>query len=158
MYRLIYSITTLLIGYISIYIFDAIIFDITDHQYSFDPVINTMRYDGRISAYMFFSLFVLFSQFFLNKIIKTIKWSIIASILFIISLEEAFFEIAYGLRAEFGPISTNIRFELVLGFKETLVLLSVAIMLYFLLLRFMKNKKLIKTEDEKGLISKRKDS
>jgi len=143
MYRLVYSITTLLIGYITIYVFDAIVFDISN-----DPVINTMHYDGKINSYIIFGVFVLLSQFFLKKIIKLIKWKIITSILFVISLEEAFFEIAYSLRAEFGTTWTNmeVRFTLVFGFKETFLLIFVAVTLYILLLWFIKNNKIHKAQ------------
>jgi len=139
-HRVIYVITALLIGYTSIYVFNVIICDILNYNPSLDPVINRMYNDGKINAYIIFGVFVLFSQFFLYKIIKTIKWRIITSILFIISLEEAFFEIAYGLRVLFGPTDIDIRFVLILYHKQTIILLSVSIIIYYFLLRFLGKK------------------
>lgn len=133
--RFIYILVTLLIGYGSIYVYDALSFHILDHRSSLDPVIEAMREMGKMNAYLIMGAFVLLSQIFLTKIIQTRKWEIIATLMFFIGLEEAFFEIAFGMRAEFGTTWTNIdiRFEL-LYHVETFIILFTATLLYYCLI------------------------
>ncbi len=91
-----------------------------------------------------FLIFLGLSTFFLQKIIQK-KWRIlVGTFLYLIVLLVSFFNIAFSLRAEFGATWTNMEllFELVLFYKKTLPLLSVTAIIYYILLKFLRNEKI----------------
>jgi len=134
--NLTYTITTLLISCIAMYLYTEFLVDDLGYY-------NKYEYrDGLFVSAIELLIYLGLSTFFLQKIIQK-KWRILVStFLYLVVLLASFFNIAFSLRAEFGATWTNMEllFELVLFYKKTLPLLSVTAIIYYILLRFLRNK------------------
>jgi len=135
-HRIIFVITTLAISCISVYLYTVSLIDDLGYY-------NKYEYrDGLFVSAIELLIYLGLSTFFLQKMVQN-KWRILlATFLYFVVLQELFFNLGFSLRSGFGATWTNteVRFELVLYYKKTLVLLSVSVIIYYLLLRFLKNK------------------
>lgn len=85
---------------------------------------------------------MILSTVFITKITQN-KWQmLLACLLYLVVLEETFYNLAFGLRTEFGTTraSMEVRLGLVLYYEHTLILLIVAACFYYLALSFLKTK------------------
>ena len=147
--KLTYTITTLLISSIAMYFYTASLVSGAGYYNKYD--LGDGLFDSAIELLIYLGL----STFFLQQIIKK-NWRILLStFLYLVVLQELFFNIAYSLCYLFGATwnNTGIRFGLVLYYKKTSVLLSVSAIIYYLLLRFLRSKN---TLDETSTNHKKK--
>ncbi|GEM_PF-7068226 len=133
-HRIIYVITTLIISCVAVYLYAISL--VADLEYFNKFELN----DGLITSAIELLIYLGLSTFFLQKIIQK-KWQILlTAILYLVVLQELFFNLAFSLRAEFGATwtSMDIRFVLMLNYKQTIILLSVSAIIYYILLRVLR--------------------
>ena len=134
MQYIIYLSGTLLISSIAIYLYTISIISPLDYYNIYDLQI------GLSVASIEYLFFLMITTLFLKKIIRK-KWRIVLVVLcYIIMLQELFFEIAANLAVEFGATwtATEIRYELVIDYKQTKLILIITTITYFLVLGFVK--------------------
>ena len=134
--KLTYTITTLLISSIAMYFYTASLVSGVGYYNKYD--LGDGLFDSAIELLIYLGL----STFFLQKIIEKNWRIVVVTFLYLVVLQELFFNLAFSLRIEFGTTWTDmeVRFGLVLHYKKTYVLLSVSAIIYYLLLRFLRIK------------------
>jgi len=136
-----YTLITLLISCIALYLYTISILNSLDYYNKYD------LQSGLFVASIELLFFLMITTFFLKKIIQK-KWRIVLVVLcYIIMLQELFFEIAANLQGEFGVTwtATEIRYELVIDYKQTKLILIITTIMYFLVLDFVKKITNLKT-------------
>jgi len=134
--NIIYILITLLIASITISLYATSLVDDLEYYNKYE------LQDGLFTSAIELFIYLGLSTFFLQKIIQK-KWRILLStFLYLVVLQELFFNLAFSLRAEFGATWTTIgvRLALVLYYKKTIVLLSISSIIYYFLLRFLRKK------------------
>ncbi len=132
--HIIYASATLLISSVALYLYTISILNSLDYYNKYD------LQSGLFVASIELLFFLMITTFFLKKIIQK-KWRIVLVVLcYIIMLQELFFEIAANLQGEFGATwtATEIRYELVIDYKHTKLILIITTIAYFLVLGFVK--------------------
>ncbi len=132
---LIYPSATLLISSVALYLYTIPILNSLDYYNKYD------LQNGLLVASIYLLIFLTITVAFLKKIIQK-NWLLILVVLFYaILLQEMFVAIvSNNLQSEFGATwtLTEIRNELVLGYKHTKSIGIVATILYLLVLSFIK--------------------
>jgi hypothetical protein len=133
--RIILLLTTALLAILTCYGFEKII----TATHKIDSSLSYQIKDGYFFAYTSFGIFIIICQIFFNKILNTLQWKIVATVMFFITLEEAFFDIAYSIRSAFGTTWTKmeVRNALVLNHWQTWFLLFVTTLLFVAILSIL---------------------
>ena len=135
-HRIIYVITTLIISCIAMYLYIISVVSSLDYYNKYD------LQDGIFISAIELIVYIGLSTLFLKKILQKKGLILLSTFLYLAVLQELFFNIAFSVRAEFGATWTTMEvlLELVLYYKQTVVLLSVSTIVYYVLLKFLSNK------------------
>ncbi len=107
----------------------------------YEPLFS-MYSNAKWVARFFIIVFVIISTLLLKRITTKTSWFIAAIVMYVISLEEVFFNFAFNLRAEFGATwtSSEVRSELVFAHWEFWAILGLSTIVYIGILLFYKSK------------------
>ena len=134
--NIIYSSITLLIACIVMYLYSISIVSYLDYYNKYD------LQDGIFVSAIELIVYIGLSTLFLKKILQKKGLILLSTFLYLVVLQELFFNIAFSVRAEFGATWTTMEvlLELVLYYKKTVILLSVSTIVYYVLLKVLSNK------------------